>query len=83
MRNFMEKDYEIAVVVPVYNAKNYLKKAVMSVLNQRYKKSRLFLWMMDLQMVHPTCAMNLHANMLQLQHFTKKMVACQQLEIME
>lgn len=39
----MEKDYEIAVVVPVYNAKNYLKKAVMSVLNQKYKKIKIIL----------------------------------------
>lgn len=33
----------ICVIIPVYNAKNYLKKAVISVLNQRYKKIKIIL----------------------------------------
>ena len=39
----MRKDYEIAVVIPVYNAKKYLKNCVQSVLRQTFKRFILIL----------------------------------------
>lgn len=33
----------ICVIIPVYNAKNYLYEAVISVLNQEYKKIEIIL----------------------------------------
>lgn len=39
----MGKDYEIAVVIPVYNAKKYLRNCVNSILRQTFKRFILIL----------------------------------------
>lgn len=36
-------DRRVCVVIPVYNAKKYLYEAVLSVLNQKYKKIEIIL----------------------------------------